>query len=168
MHPSAVSRHSCCVLVPPSGISHLPPAPPPSFPPDLSLSVTAYICFTFTSTTCGRETCWAHLSYRTHRDGNRNKTSQHDSTPHSELYILHDATRTGRKNMHSRQFCPGRKPSSYPASRCHFFPGFPYQTRSSLTSRASGLAPGHRIKDRDYLGWMDFGRRSAEEYEYSS
>ncbi|CAB1334730.1 unnamed protein product [Coregonus sp. 'balchen'] len=25
------------------------------------------------------------------------------------------------------------------------------------------------IKDRDYLGWMDFGRRSAEEYEeYSS
>ncbi|KAE8288510.1 Cholecystokinin [Larimichthys crocea] len=46
--------------------------------------------------------------------------------------------------------------------------GSPYQTRSSLTSRASGVAPGHRIKDRDYLGWMDFGRRSAEEYEYSS
>ncbi|XP_033836282.1 cholecystokinin-like [Periophthalmus magnuspinnatus] len=40
--------------------------------------------------------------------------------------------------------------------------------RSSLSSRASGLAPGHRIKDRDYLGWMDFGRRSAEEYEYAS
>ncbi|XP_070691770.1 cholecystokinin a [Pempheris klunzingeri] len=46
--------------------------------------------------------------------------------------------------------------------------GSPYQTRSSLTSRASGVAPGHRIKDRDYMGWMDFGRRSAEEYEYSS
>ncbi|XP_068180205.1 cholecystokinin-like [Antennarius striatus] len=46
--------------------------------------------------------------------------------------------------------------------------GSPYQTRSSLSSRASGLAPGHRIKDRDYAGWMDFGRRSAEEYEYSS
>ncbi|XP_068616383.1 cholecystokinin-like [Brachionichthys hirsutus] len=46
--------------------------------------------------------------------------------------------------------------------------GSPYQTRSSLTSRASGLAPGHRIQDRDYVGWMDFGRRSAEEYEYSS
>ncbi|KAM8733913.1 cholecystokinin [Acanthopagrus schlegelii] len=46
--------------------------------------------------------------------------------------------------------------------------GSPYQTRSSLSSRASGLAPSHRIKDRDYLGWMDFGRRSAEEYEYSS
>ncbi|XP_028985037.1 cholecystokinin-like [Betta splendens] len=44
----------------------------------------------------------------------------------------------------------------------------PYQTRSSISSRSSGLAPGHRIKDRDYLGWMDFGRRSAEEYEYSS
>ncbi|XP_062278811.1 cholecystokinin a [Scomber scombrus] len=43
-----------------------------------------------------------------------------------------------------------------------------YQTRSSITSRASGLSPSHRIKDRDYLGWMDFGRRSAEEYEYSS
>uniref|UniRef100_A0A3P9IV08 Gastrin/cholecystokinin peptide hormone domain-containing protein n=1 Tax=Oryzias latipes TaxID=8090 RepID=A0A3P9IV08_ORYLA len=39
------------------------------------------------------------------------------------------------------------------------------QTRSSLTSRAA--APSHRIKDRDYLGWMDFGRRSVEEYEYS-
>ncbi|XP_058503981.1 cholecystokinin-like [Solea solea] len=46
--------------------------------------------------------------------------------------------------------------------------GSSYQTRSSLTSRASGLSPSHRIKDRDYLGWMDFGRRSAEEYEYSS
>ncbi|XP_029360661.1 cholecystokinin [Echeneis naucrates] len=46
--------------------------------------------------------------------------------------------------------------------------GSPHQTRSSLFSRASGLAPGHRIKDRDYLGWMDFGRRSAEEYEYTS
>uniref|UniRef100_A0A3P8TPA9 Cholecystokinin a n=1 Tax=Amphiprion percula TaxID=161767 RepID=A0A3P8TPA9_AMPPE len=46
--------------------------------------------------------------------------------------------------------------------------GSPYQSRSSLSSRASGLAPSHRIKDRDYIGWMDFGRRSAEEYEYSS
>uniref|UniRef100_A0A3Q3W6J3 Gastrin/cholecystokinin peptide hormone domain-containing protein n=1 Tax=Mola mola TaxID=94237 RepID=A0A3Q3W6J3_MOLML len=46
--------------------------------------------------------------------------------------------------------------------------GSPYQTRSSITSRASGLSPAHRIKDRDYVGWMDFGRRSAEEYEYSS
>uniref|UniRef100_A0A3P8UVG6 Cholecystokinin a n=1 Tax=Cynoglossus semilaevis TaxID=244447 RepID=A0A3P8UVG6_CYNSE len=46
--------------------------------------------------------------------------------------------------------------------------GAPYQTRSSLTSRASALSPSHRIKDRDYHGWMDFGRRSAEEYEYSS
>ncbi|XP_077600222.1 cholecystokinin-like isoform X2 [Stigmatopora nigra] len=27
---------------------------------------------------------------------------------------------------------------------------------------------GHRIADRDYTGWMDFGRRSADEYEYSS
>ncbi|NP_001296765.1 cholecystokinin precursor [Clupea harengus] len=39
---------------------------------------------------------------------------------------------------------------------------------SVLTSRASGPASSHRIKDRDYMGWMDFGRRSAEEYEYSS
>ncbi|XP_078391643.1 cholecystokinin-like [Cetorhinus maximus] len=28
--------------------------------------------------------------------------------------------------------------------------------------------PSHRISDRDYVGWMDFGRRSAEEYEYSA
>ncbi|XP_071771014.1 cholecystokinin-like [Centroberyx gerrardi] len=39
---------------------------------------------------------------------------------------------------------------------------------STVNSRASGLNANHRIKDRDYLGWMDFGRRSAEEYEYSS
>ncbi|XP_036394923.1 cholecystokinin a [Megalops cyprinoides] len=40
--------------------------------------------------------------------------------------------------------------------------------RRNMNSRASGLSANHRIKDRDYLGWMDFGRRSAEEYEYSS
>ncbi|KAJ3597627.1 hypothetical protein NHX12_001145 [Muraenolepis orangiensis] len=39
---------------------------------------------------------------------------------------------------------------------------------SSLSSRASGPGASHRIKDRDYVGWMDFGKRSAEEYEYSS
>ncbi|XP_034553807.1 cholecystokinin-like isoform X2 [Notolabrus celidotus] len=44
----------------------------------------------------------------------------------------------------------------------------PYHSRTSLTSRASGPGPAHRLMDRDYLGWMDFGRRSAEEYEYSS
>ncbi|XP_061772280.1 cholecystokinin-like isoform X2 [Nerophis ophidion] len=45
--------------------------------------------------------------------------------------------------------------------------GMPYQSRLSITSRASGLAPQHRIMDRDYEGWLDFGRRNAEEYEYS-
>ncbi|XP_061529899.1 cholecystokinin-like isoform X1 [Phycodurus eques] len=45
--------------------------------------------------------------------------------------------------------------------------GMPYQSRSPIASRASGLAPEHRIKDRDYEGWMDFGRRSAEAFEYS-
>ncbi|XP_029919714.1 cholecystokinin-like [Myripristis murdjan] len=39
---------------------------------------------------------------------------------------------------------------------------------STVNGRASALSANHRIKDRDYLGWMDFGRRSAEEYEYSS
>ncbi|KAL4624765.1 cholecystokinin-like [Arapaima gigas] len=34
---------------------------------------------------------------------------------------------------------------------------------STVNSRAAG---NHRIKD--YQGWMDFGRRSAEEYEYTS
>ncbi|XP_066497641.1 cholecystokinin-like [Hoplias malabaricus] len=34
--------------------------------------------------------------------------------------------------------------------------------------RRNSTGNNHRIKDRDYLGWMDFGRRSAEEYEYSS
>lgn len=39
---------------------------------------------------------------------------------------------------------------------------------STANSRINGLSANHRIADRDYLGWMDFGRRSAEEYEYSS
>ncbi|XP_016301211.1 cholecystokinin [Sinocyclocheilus anshuiensis] len=41
-----------------------------------------------------------------------------------------------------------------------------YRRSPSPNSRSMGN--NHRIKDRDYLGWMDFGRRSAEEYEYSS
>ncbi|XP_077060979.1 cholecystokinin [Siphateles boraxobius] len=41
-----------------------------------------------------------------------------------------------------------------------------YRRSPSPNSRSMGSS--HRIKDRDYLGWMDFGRRSAEEYEYSS
>ncbi|KAM9383851.1 cholecystokinin-like [Pholidichthys leucotaenia] len=39
---------------------------------------------------------------------------------------------------------------------------------STANSRGGGPSANHRIADRDYLGWMDFGRRSAEEYEYSS
>ncbi|XP_063780948.1 cholecystokinin isoform X2 [Pseudophryne corroboree] len=37
-----------------------------------------------------------------------------------------------------------------------------------LPNRPAIIDPTHRINDRDYMGWMDFGRRSAEEYEYSS
>ncbi|XP_061111462.1 cholecystokinin-like [Conger conger] len=43
-----------------------------------------------------------------------------------------------------------------------------FRRNSTMNSRSSGLSANHRIKDRDYVGWMDFGRRSAEEYEYSS
>ncbi|NXC23807.1 CCKN protein, partial [Campylorhamphus procurvoides] len=39
---------------------------------------------------------------------------------------------------------------------------------SVMGSRVQNIDPTHRINDRDYMGWMDFGRRSAEEYEYSS
>ncbi|XP_061617011.1 cholecystokinin isoform X1 [Phyllopteryx taeniolatus] len=40
---------------------------------------------------------------------------------------------------------------------------------SSADSRGAGPSgANHRIADRDYMGWMDFGRRSAEEYEYPS
>ncbi|GCB70847.1 cholecystokinin-like [Scyliorhinus torazame] len=35
-------------------------------------------------------------------------------------------------------------------------------------SKLQNLDPNHRISDRDYVGWMDFGRRSAEEYEYAA
>ncbi|KAM9738234.1 cholecystokinin-like [Menidia menidia] len=41
--------------------------------------------------------------------------------------------------------------------------------RNSTAKSRVGGPSSHRIADRDYLGWMDFGRRSAEEYEeYSS
>ncbi|NXI42268.1 CCKN protein, partial [Galbula dea] len=39
---------------------------------------------------------------------------------------------------------------------------------SVMGGRVQSIDPTHRINDRDYMGWMDFGRRSAEEYEYSS
>ncbi|XP_042328553.1 cholecystokinin [Sceloporus undulatus] len=47
------------------------------------------------------------------------------------------------------------------------------QTRRGSTGKVSVMGlqnfdPTHRIRDRDYMGWMDFGRRSAEEYEYAS
>ncbi|XP_004419613.1 PREDICTED: cholecystokinin [Ceratotherium simum simum] len=40
--------------------------------------------------------------------------------------------------------------------------------RMSIIKNMQSLDPSHRISDRDYMGWMDFGRRSAEEYEYPS
>uniref|UniRef100_A0A2K5YNR0 Cholecystokinin n=1 Tax=Mandrillus leucophaeus TaxID=9568 RepID=A0A2K5YNR0_MANLE len=40
--------------------------------------------------------------------------------------------------------------------------------RMSIIKNLQNLDPSHRISDRDYMGWMDFGRRSAEEYEYPS
>ncbi|XP_004676334.1 PREDICTED: cholecystokinin [Condylura cristata] len=40
--------------------------------------------------------------------------------------------------------------------------------RMSIVKNLQSLDPSHRISDRDYMGWMDFGRRSAEEYEYPS
>uniref|UniRef100_A0A8C8RYQ3 Cholecystokinin n=1 Tax=Pelusios castaneus TaxID=367368 RepID=A0A8C8RYQ3_9SAUR len=39
---------------------------------------------------------------------------------------------------------------------------------SLMGNKVQNIDPMHRINDRDYMGWMDFGRRSAEEYEYSS
>ncbi|XP_041104015.1 cholecystokinin-like isoform X2 [Polyodon spathula] len=38
----------------------------------------------------------------------------------------------------------------------------------ALSSKSQTLDLNHRINDRDYMGWMDFGRRSTEEYEYPS
>ncbi|XP_034340166.1 cholecystokinin [Arvicanthis niloticus] len=40
--------------------------------------------------------------------------------------------------------------------------------RMSVLKNLQNLDPSHRISDRDYMGWMDFGRRSAEDYEYPS
>nr|XP_002720728.1 cholecystokinin-like [Oryctolagus cuniculus] len=40
--------------------------------------------------------------------------------------------------------------------------------RMSIIKNLKSRDPSHRISDRDYMGGMDFGRRSAEEYEYPS
>ncbi|XP_038628939.1 cholecystokinin [Tachyglossus aculeatus] len=40
--------------------------------------------------------------------------------------------------------------------------------RKPVFKKPKKMDPTQRITDRDYLGWMDFGRRSAEEYDYSS
>ncbi|NWW41369.1 CCKN protein, partial [Panurus biarmicus] len=39
---------------------------------------------------------------------------------------------------------------------------------SVMGNRVQSIDPTHRINDRDYMGWMDFGRCSAEKYKYSS
>ncbi|XP_054450520.1 cholecystokinin isoform X2 [Pteronotus mesoamericanus] len=40
--------------------------------------------------------------------------------------------------------------------------------RMSLIKNTQNRDPRYNTGDRDYMGWMDFGRRSAEEYEYAS
>ncbi|XP_069504390.1 cholecystokinin [Ambystoma mexicanum] len=46
--------------------------------------------------------------------------------------------------------------------------GGPSGRYAIVQNRPPVIDTNHRINDRDYMGWMDFGRRSAEEYEYSS
>ncbi|XP_037004216.1 cholecystokinin isoform X1 [Artibeus jamaicensis] len=40
--------------------------------------------------------------------------------------------------------------------------------RMSLIKNSQNRDPRYNTGDRDYMGWMDFGRRSLEEYEYPS
>lgn len=56
------------------------------------------------------------------------------------------------------------------STHAFFPPPLQGSVRRNSTANSKGVGPSanHRIADRDYLGWMDFGRRSAEEYEYSS
>ncbi|XP_006155455.1 cholecystokinin [Tupaia chinensis] len=74
-----------------------------------------------------------------------------------------------------RQLMAGQRPDSEP--RAHLgalLARYIQQARKAPSGRMSimknlqSLDPSHRISDRDYMGWMDFGRRSAEEYEYPS
>lgn len=159
IHPLAIGHHSRCVFVPPSGISHLPPAFSLSlhlfFSPPVLPSIT--LCSLSFSLSVA-----LHLFYKT--------TGQRISIqgPPSELLfdmkcsLEVDNVHCGQKEKQTNLLSQVRHHAMCVS------PGSPYQSRSSITSRASGLAPSHRIKDRDYVGWMDFGRRSAEEYEYSS
>nr|ACH42756.1 cholecystokinin precursor [Leucoraja ocellata] len=46
-----------------------------------------------------------------------------------------------------------------------------YLHKDNTGSRAGtvrSVDASHRITNRDYMGWMDFGRRGAEDYDYPS
>ncbi|XP_037532357.1 cholecystokinin [Nematolebias whitei] len=89
------------------------------------------------------------------------------SPPHTRRVRSAPVPPSDQFTHYSQLHGDGDAPSSLNQLLARLLPrkGSSSQSRSSLSSRA--VAPNHRIKDRDYLGWMDFGRRSAEEYEYS-
>lgn len=171
IHPPAIGHHSCCVLVPPSGISHLPPAfsLSPHLLPSFLQSPSAS---SLSRSLCGCTSLWIRVTLRdllSPQVLQNNKSARLNSGPSFWVIVWNQIFPEGRQ--HDRE--QNRKSKPTPCPKCVIMsscvsPGSPYQSRTSITSRASGLAPSHRIKDRDYVGWMDFGRRSAEEYEYSS
>ncbi|KAL7861359.1 hypothetical protein AOLI_G00177080 [Acnodon oligacanthus] len=68
----------------------------------------------------------------------------------------------------SRPLTGGEQIQTHPSTGSPLRRSSSVRRNSTVNSKAGSLTANHRIKDRDYLGWMDFGRRSAEEYEYSS
>lgn len=116
IHPSAITRHSCCVLVPPSGISHLPLASSllPQFfhtsflPSDLTVLSSCrpeslFLCHV--NTVRLGELLSSLVLQNTHED---NVQKQNQSAWHSSF--MHWTVSTGRKNgISSHIFFPSRE-----------------------------------------------------------
>ncbi|XP_008330035.1 cholecystokinin-like [Cynoglossus semilaevis] len=94
----------------------------------------------------------AHLDADTHALG-AHQLQQSHSIPHLKALPAAEGDEDTRANLSELL---ARLISSRKAS-----------VRRNSTANSRGSA-NHRIADRDYMGWIDFGRRSAEEYEYSS
>ena len=190
IHPSAVRHHSRCARVPPSGISHLPLAStlrhhrsPPCLLHCFSTVSSDFIHQSRSSIISSLLTCPCFLCHRASLllfqlhtvwlgdllssavSQNRQQTEIEISMSYFDKPIWESTIFNWWTIVWKLWLKIVLSQAALVAWRVLSFPGSSFQTRSSLTSRAA--APSHRIKDRDYLGWMDFGRRSAEEYEYS-
>nr|XP_023683506.1 cholecystokinin-like [Paramormyrops kingsleyae] len=107
--------------------------------------------------------CLGRPHYTPSLDENRPATAQRDTGLPDHPRQARSVSLTGQKQLVQQELAvePGTSLNEL-LSRLISRKGT-IRRNSTMNSRATG---NHRIKD--YQGWMDFGRRSAEEYEYTS